>query len=60
MTADRRRRCAKRRYRDQIAANLALATITQRDNTTRPKNEARAYYCRPCHSWHLTSQKDHR
>lgn len=32
----RRRRCAKRRYRDRIAANLALATITRRDTTTKP------------------------
>lgn len=44
----------KFRYRDRIAAQLALATI----DTTGPKRrETRAYPCPACRGWHLTSQE---
>ena len=48
--------CAKRRYRDPIAAKLALATIRQRDNSNRPKTETRWYRCNLCGGIHLTSK----
>jgi hypothetical protein len=47
-------RCRKTRYRDRIAAQLALATIHRKD---RPQaRETRAYQCPRCRGWHLTSQ----
>lgn len=47
----------KKRFRDQIAADLALARISQRDDTSRPATERRAYSCGRCRGgWHLTSQ----
>ena len=51
------RRCRKTRYRDEIAARLALAHITHADRTDRPKTETRAYLCERCHGYHLTSQE---
>jgi hypothetical protein len=48
--------CRKRRYRDELAAKMALASKSRRDGS-RPKEETRAYPCRQCHgAWHLTSQ----
>lgn len=49
-------RCRKRRFRDEVAAKLALATIGRRDNAARPKTERRAYPCPSCRGWHLTSR----
>lgn len=49
--------CAKVRYRDEIAAQLALATVARQDKTARPKTERRAYRCPKCTGWHLTSRK---
>lgn len=48
----------KRRYRDEIAAKLALATIQREDKAHRPDQEVRAYYCRECHGWHLTHREE--
>lgn len=48
--------CAKRRYRDKIAAKLALASIQADDSSARPKTERRAYRCPRCRGWHLTSK----
>lgn len=56
-----RRRCptpGKHRFRDRIAAELALATIHRKDKASRPKRERRAYPC-PCGGWHLTSRRPH-
>jgi len=39
----------KKRYRDEIAAKLVLATID--------KGQKRAYWCSFCRGWHLTSQQ---
>lgn len=50
-------RCSKFRYRDRIAAELALASLGREDNTARPKTEQRAYWCPKCTGWHLTSQQ---
>ncbi|MFD6699405.1 MULTISPECIES: hypothetical protein [unclassified Microbacterium] len=50
-------RCTKTRYRDRIAALLVLAQIKNHDKASRPKQEARAYYCDECHAWHLTSRR---
>ena len=47
--------CAKRRYRDEIAAKLALARITAHGEA-REKTPQRAYRCPACRGWHLTSQ----
>ena len=46
--------CRKRRYRDRIAALLALAGTGRRKRTR--KQETRAYRCPACKGWHLTSQ----
>lgn len=43
----------KWRYRDRIAALLALAGI---DNTNPKRREQRAYRCPNCRGWHLTSK----
>ena len=48
--------CSKRRYRDDIAAKLALAKIARKDSGAREKNERRAYRCPKCRGWHLTSR----
>ena len=48
--------CRKRRYRDRVAALLALATTAKRKHARNPKQEARAYRCPHCKGWHLTSQ----
>lgn len=46
--------CTKQRYRDEITAQLALATIGQH---ARHKHiPVRAYACQHCNGWHLTSQ----
>jgi hypothetical protein len=47
--------CSKIRYRDRIAALLALAS-TGRADQRREKNEVRAYRCPDCGGW-LTSQR---
>jgi hypothetical protein len=46
--------CSKIRYRDRVAALLALAS-TARNEQRREKNERRAYRCPKCKGWHLTS-----
>lgn len=43
----------KLRYRDNIAAQWALATINDTDPRRR---EQRAYACPRCRGWHLTSK----
>lgn len=50
-------KCFKIRYRDEIAAKLALATIKNQDKAGRPKTERRAYRCPDCGGWHLTSRR---
>lgn len=47
---------AKQRFRDEIAAKLALAVIRRKGKGSRPKTERRAYRCPLCGGWHLTSQ----
>ena len=46
--------CKKTKYRDRIAAAVALAD-TNRARSGR-RNETRVYYCQSCKGWHLTSQ----
>ncbi|TFI30103.1 hypothetical protein E4P36_04965 [Streptomyces sp. 4R-3d] len=45
----------KRRYRDRVGAQLALAVIRRRGTARR--RETRAYRCPACRGWHLTSQQ---
>lgn len=45
----------KRRFKDEVAAKLALAKLQR--NSTRLKVPARAYRCDVCAGWHLTAQK---
>lgn len=45
----------KRRYRDRIAAQLALATLKKDDREGH--TEERAYSCPYCGGWHLTSEE---
>lgn len=47
--------CGKRRFRDEIAAKLALSRVDQRGGP-REKEPRRAYPCPACKGWHLTSQ----
>lgn len=47
--------CVKRRFRDEIAAKLALARI-EKGADVREKAPRRAYRCPACHGWHLTSR----
>lgn len=52
-------RCAsgKRRYRDEIAAKLALARVREQlDDVGAEKLPIRFYPCRNCRGFHLTSQ----
>ncbi len=44
----------KRRYRDGIAAKVALAKVQHQDKAGHV--ERRAYQCPVCKGWHLTSQ----
>lgn len=46
----------KVRYRDRIAALVALSAAQRTDGSGRPKTERRAYQCTGCGAWHLTSQ----
>lgn len=47
--------CIKQRYRDQATADRQLGMIERTDGT-RDKRPVRAYPCRYCRGWHLTSQ----
>jgi hypothetical protein len=46
----------KVRYRDEIGAKIALASIGTGRHERRPKSEQRAYRCPWCRGWHLTAQ----
>lgn len=48
-------KCKKRRYRDEVAAKLAMASTALKDQR-RIKNEIRTYRCNKCRGYHLTSQ----
>lgn len=49
--------CAKRRFRDQLGAEIVLASIAQRERKRRTASEERrAYLCPRCKGWHLTSE----
>lgn len=50
-------KCQKVRYRDRIAALLAMASWQHKDGSRRTNTEARAYRCPDCGGWHLTSRK---
>lgn len=52
------RKCptGKRRYKDRIAALLAVESANRRKHERREKNEQRAYACPFCHWYHVTSQ----
>jgi hypothetical protein len=43
----------KIRHRDELAAKIALASA---NNGKGDRRESRAYYCRHCRGWHLTSR----
>lgn len=49
--------CSKIRYRDEIAAKLALIN-TRKNDSKRPKDEKRPYKCEKCSGWHLTSKPE--
>lgn len=48
----------KSRYRDEIAAKMALSAVQHQDKSWRPKLEQKAYRCPLCRGWHLTSQQN--
>lgn len=45
--------CHKYRFRDEIAAQLAIAKSRMKNNKKR--REERHYYCESCKAWHITS-----
>lgn len=45
----------KVRYRDRIAAQLALIKTGKKRHARRGKDEKRPYRCGACRGWHLTS-----
>ena len=45
--------CGKVRYRDELAAMLALGST--RRSRSKKRAEVRAYRCPTCKGWHLTS-----
>lgn len=49
-------RCRKKRFRDRIAALMALEKI-QAWGSDRGTKPIRAYHCPHCGGWHLTSQE---
>jgi hypothetical protein len=51
--------CGRRRYRDRVAAQLALASCGRRRHSRRARDERRVYECRHCNGWHLTSEVKH-
>ncbi|GAA1807163.1 hypothetical protein GCM10009771_06530 [Nesterenkonia flava] len=50
------KRCGKARYRDRVAALIALARIRNSPRPPRAKEPCRAYPCPQCKGWHLTSK----
>lgn len=46
--------CKKIRYRDKIAAMMALASTSKARSSKR--DEGRFYCCPDCKGWHLTSK----
>jgi hypothetical protein len=55
-----RRTCTtsrKRRYRDELAAKIALSDIARRRRTRRHREEVRAYLCPDCGGYHLTANE---
>lgn len=48
--------CKKKRYPSKLAADMALTRIWTKKRERRAKSEGRAYYCKHCSAWHLTSQ----
>lgn len=51
------RRCRKRQFPDEIAAKFALAMNATHPGRYEQRREKRAYFCRSCRAWHLTSQE---
>jgi hypothetical protein len=47
--------CGKARYRDKVAAQLALLRLG-RVEQRREKDAVRVYPCPKCKGWHLTSK----
>lgn len=47
--------CRKRRYHSRVDALIALSSTQMSNNPKR--QESRAYFCKRCKGWHLTSQK---
>lgn len=47
-------RCRKRKFRDRIAALVALAEVRRHGSDRH--TERSAYRCPKCNAWHLTSK----
>jgi hypothetical protein len=60
MTTSDGGRCRKIRYRDRVAALLALASTGRNKHASRAKEERQAYRCKECNGWHLTSRPPRR
>ena len=51
MRSTRCKATGKRRFRDEIAAKLALAEMQRAG-----RDEKRCYFCPSCRGWHVTSE----
>ena len=51
----RTRTCGKTRYRDEIAAKLALSRVGAGGSAPRGKEPQRVYFHHRCRGWHMTS-----
>lgn len=47
--------CHKRKYKDKIAAMLALMSCNKSGLKGRSRFENRIYFCEECNAYHLTS-----
>lgn len=49
--------CTKRRFRDRIAATMALMKNQRSPSYMDTRCEVRCYRCPKCGAWHLTSRR---
>lgn len=50
-----KKRCEKKRFRDQAQATAALRRITANPHQKKPRQPQRVYQCPRCKGYHLTS-----
>lgn len=48
--------CGKVKYKDKLAAMVALVRCKGKHNNAWKRQEKRVYYCNECKAWHLTKK----